>query len=288
MSQIVAAATAPKIASGLERRELAVWFAVSLCATSLLKTFAQTQGSGFGFYADGFLISGFTALHVLAWFAVIRLLYLDDRKAKATAFDYSVIIALGLLNLLPAQRVTLTVAALFAAYVFWTADRLSTPRAAATVLWALFVQAIVGPLIFSFFRFDLLRADAALVGLLLDATQMGLFHWHDNIIETTGHSLEVYGPCSSFHNISLAALCWITVTKLHRTNWIATDFLFGAAACAAMIIMNATRLYLMAQNFASYRYWHDETGAQIFALTATGVIVLISLWGALLGNQVRE
>ncbi|MDR3420738.1 MAG: hypothetical protein P4L80_05780, partial [Xanthobacteraceae bacterium] len=80
MSQIVAAAAAPKSALGLERRELAVWFAASLCATSLLKTFAQ-KGGAFGVYADGFLLSGFTAFHALAWFAVIRLLYLDDRKA---------------------------------------------------------------------------------------------------------------------------------------------------------------------------------------------------------------
>lgn len=284
MAELTATVPAFRAHSGLERRELLIWFAAALCATNVFKSVAQVPGSGFDAYAAW--LSGFSAFHVIAWFAVFRLLSLDTCKAPATATDFGVITALALVNLLP-ERMTWVAVALFAAYVFWTAARLSTPRAAATVLWALCVQAVVGPLIFNFFSLDFLRADAALVGTALNATQTG-FTWHDNIIETAGHSIEVFNGCSSFHNISLAGLCWVTLTKLKRTNWIPTDFLFGSACCVAMIAMNAARIYIMAQSFEAYDYWHNGTGAQIFILSATAVIVLISQAGASLGGQARE
>ena len=284
MAELTAPAHAFRAHSGLERRELVIWLAVALCVTSFFKSVAK---SGVLFDVNGGGLSSFTAFHAIAWFAVFRLLSLDTRNAPASKVDFGVIATLGLAILLPAQRVTWIAVGLLAGYIFATAPRLSTPRAAATVLWAVCVQAVVGPLIFSFFSFDLLRADAALVGMALDATQTG-FTWHDNIIETAGHSIEVFGPCSSFHNISLAGLCWVMLTKLNRTKWIPTDFLFGAIACVVMIVMNAVRLYLMAQNFEAYNYWHNRIGAQIFALSATALIVLICQWGASLGAQNRE
>ena len=100
---------------------------------------------------------------------------------------------------------------------------------------------------FRFFALDLLRGDAILVGTLLDATRSG-YTWHDNIIETQGHGIEIYGNCSSFHNVSLSILCWVTLTKLSRPNWISSDFIFGAAVCVVMIALNVARLYVAALN----------------------------------------
>ena len=61
-------------------------------------------------------------------------------------------------------------------------------------------------------------------------------------------------------------LCWVTLTKLNRPNWIATDFIFGAAVCIVMIAVNVARLYVTAVDAASYEYWHNGDGAQIFRL----------------------
>lgn len=263
------------------RRELFLWFAAGLVVAGLIKPLSLSAIVGLDTLITG--LSAFNAFQLLAWFAVMRLLAKDALRVPASVRDCLIIAALGTVNLLPAPRITWTGAGLFALYLFATGPRSGPLRAAALVLWALCVQAVVGPLIFNWFTFDLLRADAALVGWALEATQRG-FTWHDNVIETTGHSIEVFNGCSSFHNISLAALCWVTLTMMHRTYWIPTDFAFGALACVAMIVLNAVRLYAMAQNVDAFKYWHEGVGAQIFALTATAVIVLIALRGASLGR----
>ncbi len=145
---------------------------------------------------------------------------------------------------------------------------------------ALCVQALWGPIFFSLFAFDLLRADAAIVGAALDATRSG-YTWHDNIISSSqGHEIAVYSACSSFHNVSLAVLCWVSLTKLSRPNWIPTDFLFGAVTCATMIAVNAARLYVAALSYSAYEYWHMGFGAHIFQTGVSLVIVLIALWGS--------
>ncbi len=188
-------------------------------------------------------------------------------------------IALGTINAVPGQRVVWIVATLFAIYIYLVNSKGSYSRAAATVLLALCVQALWGPIFFSLFAFDLLRADAAIVGTFLNLTQSG-YIWHDNVIATRGHSIEIYSGCSSFHNISLAMLCWVALTKLNRPVWIASDFIFGAAACAAMIVVNVSRLYVAALSYGSYEYWHDGNGAHIFQVGVSVIILLICLWGS--------
>jgi hypothetical protein len=141
--------------------------------------------------------------------------------------------------------------------------------------------------LFSLFAFDLLRADAAIVGAFLDLTQSG-YAWHDNVIATQGHSIEIYSGCSSFHNVSLAMLCWVTLTKLTRPIWIATDFIFGAAACAVMIAVNVARLYVAALSYGSYEYWHNGDGAHIFQVGVSVIILLICLWGCSFSDTRHE
>jgi exosortase/archaeosortase family protein len=125
------------------------------------------------------------------------------------------------------------------------------------------------------------------VGVALDMTRSG-FVWRDNVIKTEGHSIEIYNGCSSFHNISLAALCWIALTRLKRPAFIKSDFLFGAAACLAMIALNATRLYTMSLSFEKYEYWHDGFGSEIFAAASTLIIATICVWGASVDDARRE
>ena len=126
---------------------------------------------------------------------------------------------------------------------------------------------------------NILRADAALVGLALNLTGSG-FEWHENVISGPGFSVGIYNGCSSFHNISLAALCWISWTKLHRPTFIRSDFKFGAVGARDDRAANAARLYAISLGRESFDYWHDRAGAHIFAVTALFVIAAICAWGA--------
>ena len=114
---------------------------------------------------------------------------------------------------------------LAALYIYAGNEKGSNGRAGAAVLGALSVQSLWGPTLFSLFTVYLLRADAALVGVALKLTRGG-FDWHENVISTEGFTVGIYNDCSSFHNISLAALCWISLTKLHRPTFIRSDFKF--------------------------------------------------------------
>jgi hypothetical protein len=55
-----------------------------------------------------------------------------------------------------------------------------------------------------------------------------------------------------------------------------------------MIVLNATRLYLMALNPENFIYWHDGFGAQIFAVGSSLIIATICLLGASLGATRHE
>ena len=271
------------------RKELFIWFTAILLVTKFFQSVLQVSGLSF---RDSLFIqaAGIGAFQLLAWFAVFRLIVCEPSDAPATRQDFAVIgllgivnIALGAINVLPVQRVVWIVATLAAIYIYLMNTKGSYSRAAATVLLALCVQSLWGPIFFSLFALDLLRGDAVLVGTILDMTRSG-YTWHDNIVETQGHAIEIYGNCSSFHNVSLAVLCWVTLTKLSRPVWIARDFIFGAAVCVVMIATNVARLYVAALDIGSYEYWHNGNGAHIFQVGVSVIILLISLWG----SSIRE
>jgi hypothetical protein len=275
------------------RRELFIWFAVIIFATKFLQSVSQVSDLSF---RDSLFIrtAGMGAFQLLAWFAVFRLLVRESSRDAATRRDFVVIgllgiinIVLGITNTMPAQRVIWIVATLAAIYIYLVNTKGSYSRAAATVLLALCVQSLWGPVFFSLFAFDLLRADAAIVSTILDVTRSG-YTWHDNVISTQGHSIEIYSACSSFHNVSLAILCWVTLTKLNRPTWVATDFIFGAAACAVMIIVNVARLYVAALDYSSYEYWHIGNGSHIFQVGLSVIVLLICLWGASISETRHE
>ena len=266
--------------SAVSRRELFIWLASILCATA----FTQTVMYGGASFEN---LGRINAFHILGWFAVLRLLFLQESSTLVTKQDFWAIGVVGATNLLPGEKAVWIAASLAAVYIYVQSQKGSNGRAGASVLAALCVQSLWGPTLFSLFSVYLLRADAALVGVALDMTRGG-FVWHDNVIMTQGHSVEIYNGCSSFHNISLAALCWISLTKLKRPRFIKSDFIFGAAACLAMIALNATRLYMMSLSFEKFFYWHNAFGAEIFPVISSLIIATICVWGASVDDTRHE
>ncbi len=259
------------------RRDLHLWMAGILFAGNLPNILNIVDFSGF---------ASVSIFQYLGWYAVFRLLWYSAPARAASGIEIAFVIALFLVDLLPGYRVLWLAATTSTAFLLITAGDDAKTRAAATVLAALAAQGLWGPVLFNLLSVPLLNADAAIVGVALEATQNGIA-WHGNVIELgNDKSLEVYNACSSFHNISLAMLCWVTLTKLERPNWVRTDFLVGAFACVMMILFNACRLYLMARNFDAFEYWHTGTGAEIFAVTASIAMVAITRWGASIGSRV--
>jgi len=224
---------------------------------------------------------GRSVFYYLGWYAVFCLLFESDRKALSSGVDITFALLIAVLNFLPAASVTWVSATAFAVFLLATSRRDRKLQAAAAVLLALSFNGLWGPVFFDVLAIHLLRADAALVGTVLSLTQPGMT-WHDTIVGTPdGHSVFIYSPCSSFHNISLGLLCWVAVTKLVRTAWVRSDVLVAAGVCAAVILLNASRLYLMALNPDYFTYWHSGFGQVVFTWATTFTVLLISLWGAI-------
>ena len=223
-----------------------------------------------------------SVFYYLGWYVTLRLLFESSAETLSTKVDVTFVILIASLNFLSGNSIvwlSITITGIFLLVMSQGADKL---KAAAVVLLALSFNGLWGPLFFDIFAFQLLRADAAIVGVALSATQPNMA-WGETIVGMPdGHSVQIYGPCSSFHNISLGLLCWVSVTKLVRTDWIRSDFLVALFVCAAVILLNGARLYLMALSPDHFAYWHDGFGQQLFAWGTTFTVLLMSLRGAFL------
>jgi hypothetical protein len=216
----------------------------------------------------------------MAWYAVLRLLVASDRITVARPQHVVIIAALCLLMFVPTSRMVWIAASGVAIYMWFSGALDAKLRAAGIVLAALSVQELWGRVLFSLIELPLLRAEAAIVGTTMSAAQPGTV-WHDNfIMGPSGHGIVIIGPCSSFHNVSLAMLCWVTVSKLSHQNWRVRDFVTGGVIGITMILLNLARLFLMAWDRNLHEYWHGGPGSEIFAIGASLTILLISLYGA--------
>jgi exosortase/archaeosortase family protein len=230
--------------------------------------------------APGQLLSDLGAVsffQIMAWYAIFRLLASSNPTQVAQLRDFLIALPLCLLLLLPTDHI-IQVVGLGVAIFCWVSGRGDPKlRTAGIVLAALSVQEFWGHILFAL---PLLRAETAVVATILQAVRAGTV-WRDNLItEPSGFGIIVYSGCSSFHNLSLAMLCWLSVSRLRNQNWRSHDLAIGFVIGVAMIACNVARLCLMAWNPGLYEYWHDGLGAEIFAVGASALVLVLSLYGS--------
>jgi exosortase/archaeosortase family protein len=262
----------------LSRRDLFLWVCAILFFNQLLAAASELPSASLWRLISDLADS--SIFQIMAWYAIFRLLASSDSKRPAQIWDLLIALALCLPLLLPTTR-TMKVLALGAAVFCWIRGRDDPKlRSAGIVLGALAIQEYWGHIVFDLFALPLLRAETAVVGTLVQVARAGTV-WQGNVITApSGFSVIVYSACSSFHNLSLAMLCWVTVSRLRNQSWRSRDLLTACAIGAAMIACNVTRICLMAWGPDLYEYWHDGPGAQIFAAGASAMVLALSLYGS--------
>jgi hypothetical protein len=226
------------------------------------------------FFLDGFAqqgahdVAGRAALGAFELFGAIVALYLLLRggPGNAVLLDWLACASAILVASVGFTGPSLT---LFALYLFVRDPHDLSTKAASAVAAAVVVQAVWAPLIFSKISFILLQIDAGVVGWLVSLAIPGA-SWSGTVVSTpNGHEVAIYEPCASFHNLSLASLCWVTLTMLHRPYWVKGDVFVGLVAALIQFCFNVWRLVFVCLSLPMYEFWHQGPGAHIFSGVAT-------------------
>jgi hypothetical protein len=91
-------------------------------------------------------------------------------------------------------------------------------------------------------------------------------------ISPNGWSIFMMEDCSSFHNISLAVLVWLSLIKLGGAKATGLTATALCAGISAIVCLNALRILLMTPSEDAYHFWHYGNGAMIFSCLTLAVI----------------
>lgn len=264
------------VASGLSRQELALWTGL-LCLTNGLAGLLSDSQTAAALGADGLLDfmfeGGFVAV---AWGVALWLLAKAPRTAASRV---DVVVALGLCLVSAFAEAKALPVAITGLGLWLLASKDDQTRAGGAVLLAIASQQFWGHLLLGVLGPELVRIDAAMVGEVMTHTVAGS-SWRDNIITAPGgHSIVVLEACSSFANASTALLAWVAFGRFERAKWLRRDAVVGVGVVVSQVALNVARIYLMAQSYGAYVYWHDGGGKEIYVAAASAAAVGISVVG---------
>ena len=227
----------------------------------------------FALRGDSVDVGGRAALGAFEFFGAVVSLYLLSRSrlGNASLLDWAGCASAILAASIGFADYSVT---LFALYLFIRNPRDLNTRAAGTVAAAITVQAVWAPLVFSKISFLLLQIDAGVVGWLVSLIVPGAT-WSGTVVSTpSGHDVAIYAACASFHNLSLASLCWVTLSMLHRPYWVKSDIYIGLGAALIQFGFNVWRLVFVCLSLPMYEFWHEGLGKHIFSAVATACAII--------------
>jgi hypothetical protein len=258
------------------QREAALWLAVLLFTGHFIGSVRGVVMQSVSVFSE---TSNIGVFHCLAWLAIFTLLFRSKGGTKARSRDFAALFGIALVALLPGGRMTWIAATAASAYLYWGEGADAHRKSAAAVLLALASQMLWAPRLFELFAYDLVRLDAIATTALLSLTDHAVLR-HGNIIVMDKGGVAVFGGCSSFHNFSLAILCWVSVTKLARPFWRRSDLMILGLIAAATVAINCFRLCMMVVDQDNFSYWHFGAGAQMLTLAISAIVTMLSLYGA--------
>jgi hypothetical protein len=211
-----------------------------------------------------FEISAIVWLSCIAGITVI----LRDRTGEVRSADFvvgAVFLFLVILPIGPLSWVAVTVLCLH--ILVSTNDALL--RRGAVILLATTVPMLWSRMLFQFFANAILQVDALLVSWALGTHRTG------TMVEfADGSGLLVILPaCSSLANVSLAFLCWVTVSQFVYHKKSPYDLLWCFLACASVVAVNVTRITLMGLNHVQYDGIHNHWGDAVANLVILGLTI---------------
>lgn len=202
-------------------------------------------------------------------------LALIERTGKIQKTDLVLLAALLPLISLPIGATSWLAVTILSLYILIFGRPADSLRRGAIVLLAVSVPMFWSRLIFNLFAKYILEIDAIFVGWVLGTERIG------NLVEFADHSgsLAIFQSCSSLANVSLALLCWVTISQFARHKWRSQDILWCLLACFSVFAVNVLRVSLMGINGSFYLMLHSPAVEVSLSIVMLGLVVSISLAG---------
>lgn len=259
----------------VRRNDLFVGLFVLGCANGLLGRFIQSIS--YDGWVGAVLGLDINVIVLLACFVGISALLGDDRDERDTITPVDLTVAAVFVGLviLPIFAMSWVALTGLSAYILLFARGSASRFRGAIVMLALTVPMLWSRLVFQFFAKFVLSIDAFLVASMLGTNRSG------NMVSFADGSgqMVVLAPCSSLANMSLAFLCWISITQWAKHRWTPMDLVWSGLACASVIAVNVTRISLMGVGRSYYDAIHNEWGDLVTNSLMLALMVTFSLLG---------
>jgi hypothetical protein len=196
------------------------------------------------------------------------------REQSVTRVDFAVGAAALALIALPFGGLSWIAVSGIALYILLFSDPDQSMRRGAVILLAATVPMFWSRLFFQLFANFILEIDASLVGWMLGADRTG------NMVRFANDSgyLVIMPACSSLANMSLAFLCWITVSECAGHRRALSDLWWCLLACGSVLAVNVGRLSAMGISVRHYEAIHSQIGN---AVTDAMILMLTLGWSFL-------
>ena len=256
----------------ISRNELFTGLYILGCANGLLGRILV------GVNSDGWLGILGGDISVIVWFACfagVSMMAQEDKEEIGFA-DSAVAAVFLILVILPIFSLSWVAVTGLSLYILLFANDGSSRKRGALILLALTVPMLWSGLIFRFLMNPILEIDASLVAWILGTERVGAtFGFADG-----SGSVVVLPACSSFANLSLAFLCWVSITQWAEHRWSAIDIVWSLLACISVIAVNVTRISLMGLSPWHHALLHNELGNMITNFIILAFIVGFTVIGA--------
>jgi hypothetical protein len=205
-----------------------------------------------------FQVSGIVLMACVAGISLLLLDKSDEIRVADLVFGAGFLVVIAV----PINPAIWMVITALSFYILLLTNPQSARRRGAIIFLATAVPMFWSPYLFKFFANFILELDASLVAWMLHSARVG------NMVRFADDSgyLVLFPACSSLANVSLAFLCWVTMSQFLRHRWSRQDLVWCFLACAAVVAVNVTRISIMGLSPANYERLHSGVGEMVVNL----------------------
>jgi exosortase/archaeosortase family protein len=224
------------------------------------------------------LAAGINAGIVLALAAIGSVVLSERTSIRLSIVDYVVLSLVSLLFLPPSPHNLPFLGATIAGLYFWLFRSDCSALVSTGQFWlAISAYEAWGRVFFRLVSVPVLWLETTVIANVGQAIGLGLSVDGELIRSPNGWSVYILEACSSFHNVSLAVLVWLSLLTLAGASIGRSKIVALAVGAILIVALNVSRILLMTLSETQYEYWHHGNGAGVFTCLTLAAIALPTL-----------